>query len=164
MLPHTDTFYKEINNVLMHMDSRQCVIQSACRCILFFFVSWVVLQCVPDCVYTLEVWTILDHKMCRDAGAQVVEWLESCHIRSWPRFDSGWRSFAACHIPLSLPYFLSVYCLIKVSMPEKIFKRKKKMCHDADVEDSGWMQIQSIIESLQLMRNVDRLSSVWQWS
>ena len=25
---------------------------------------------------------------------------------------------------LSLPYFLSVYCLIKVSMPEKIFKKK----------------------------------------
>ena len=36
-------------------------------------------------------------------SAQVVEWLE-------PWFDSGRRSFAACHIPLSLPYFLSVNC------------------------------------------------------
>ena len=34
--------------------------------------------------------------------------------------DSSRRSFAACHIPLSLPYFLSVNYLIKVSMPEKI--------------------------------------------
>lgn len=40
-----------------------------------------------------------------------------------PGLNPGWTSFAACNIPLSLPCFLAVYCLIKVSVP----KKKKKV-------------------------------------
>ena len=53
-------------------------------------------------------------------------WMDACQIHSRTRFNSGRRFFAACHIPLSLQYFLSVYCLIKVSILEKILKKKKR--------------------------------------
>ena len=50
---------------------------------------------------------LLKHER-RRAGGRVVK----AHAikRSRPQFDSGRRSFAACHLPLSLPCFLSVYC------------------------------------------------------
>ena len=48
-------------------------------------------------------------------------------VRAHPIYaaDPGLIRFTSLSLSLSLPYFLSVDCLIKVSMPEKILKKKK---------------------------------------
>ena len=50
--------------------------------------------------------------------------------RSWPRFDSGWRSFAACHLPL-LSHVSSLSTANKgVYATKNLKKRKKKEKRD----------------------------------
>ena len=82
-------------------------------------------------VTTQAHWSL---RKCHQARRWLSSW-SACHKRSWPQFDSGRRSFAACHIPLSLPYFLSVYCLTKgvYARKKSCPKKKKKMPPDLKI-------------------------------
>lgn len=64
------------------------------------------------------------------SGTQVVEWLwVNANCAADPGSNPTKRSFAACHSPLSLD-FLSMYFLINMSVPEKIFFKKRLISLD----------------------------------